>query len=376
MIGSYGHRLIPFLLVLGLFLNGAGDVTAGDGFERTGDIAVGQGPGQMLLGDSLYVCLGEEDAIGVIDSVDRTRVDKIQVGDVPVAMSLLPGGRKMAVACFGSDQVQLLDLTSGRVIQTAAVSDGPRSMALLPRSGLLLVSCYFGGKVDILDVHSLKSVASIEADVGLHHVLATPDEKRAFVMDSSRDRMLVIDLASRQIEKVLTADDGLGVGQWDMKLTPDGRTLVVSNWSSNTLTLIDTGKALVLGQIETGGKGAAPLGLGPRGQLALVGHSEDDSVSLIDLREGRLLGQRNIGRFPFSAAAISPDGRFGLVTNDNARSVSVMQLSPFKEVGRVTTGRIPRTILFQNDSSRAYVANTQGNTISILEPVRREPDSH
>ena len=79
-----------------------------------------------------------------------------------------------------------------------------------------------------------------------------------------------------------------------------------------------------------------------------------------------MLGRASVGRFPFSDVAISPDGRFGLVTNDNERTVSVLSLEPLKELTRLKTGKIPRTILFSPDGSHAYVANTDGGTVTVL----------
>ena len=105
----------------------------------------------------------------------------------------------------------------------------------------------------------------------------------------------VIDTAQRKVIKEITA----GKRPDHLALTPDGRTLYVTNRGSNDVSAIDTQSDQVVATI--------PVGKGPHGiavverqgrLLVAVGNLAETSLSLIDAATNRVIQTIDLGTNP------------------------------------------------------------------------------
>lgn len=141
-------------------------------------------------------------------------------------------------------------------------------------------------------------------------------------------------------------------------LTSDGRTLLVVNPDSNSLTLVGTARRAVLAEV--------PVGLDPRtvavddaGRWAYVANREGDSVSVVDLAPRKVSAEVGVVvspggdrvyvvGLPFDAA-LTPDSDELWVVNAASNDVSVIGLGSGRLVAHIEVGGNPRGIVIAPD---------------------------
>jgi YVTN family beta-propeller protein len=170
-------------------------------------------------------------------------------------------------------------------------------------------------------------------------------------------------------------------------LSPDGRTLVVSNAGQGTqsVQVIDIRTALLVQSLPYSSPNAVYGGVAfaPAGDRVYVSGGGSNLVHVFTVAAGRLteaaplrLPTRNPAGAainPFAAGlAITPDGRRLVVADQLADAVSVVAV----DTGAVSTtavGHLPYGVTLSADGSRAYVADQGGSTVSVVDVSGAEP---
>jgi YVTN family beta-propeller protein len=167
-----------------------------------------------------------------------------------------------------------------------------------------------------------------------------------------------IDLGSLGIDQVIP----VGRVPKFLAATPDGKTLIVSNWCGDDISIIDTGTAREVRRI--------PVGRYPRG-LAITGDSRtayvalmgDGKVATVDLTTGTVVSRTQVG-----AGArhlnLSPDNKNLYVTLNEERSVVKLDVATGLVVGRAVTGSNPRSSAMSVDGTALFVVNYSSATAS------------
>ena len=144
--------------------------------------------------------------------------------------------------------------------------------------------------------------------------------------------------------------------------TPDGRYLLVSNWCSYDLSVVDLATAKEVKRI--------PLGPYPRGiavapdssvaYVAVMGTSDMARIDLSDLSTSWF---RGIGTGP-RHVVISPDGKTLYATLNSEGKVVKIDASAGKVITKVLTGKAPRSMAISTDGLSLYVVNYESDTVS------------
>ena len=147
-------------------------------------------------------------------------------------------------------------------------------------------------------------------------------------------------------------------------ITPDGSTVLVSNWCSMDLSVVDTATAKEVRRI--------PLGPHPRGivvapdgsvaYVAIMGGTDVAKVGLPDLSVGWI---RGVGGSP-RHLVITPDGRTLLATLNRDGKVAKIDTATGRVVARVSTGSAPRSMAISTDGLSVYVVNYESSTVSKI----------
>jgi YVTN family beta-propeller protein len=146
--------------------------------------------------------------------------------------------------------------------------------------------------------------------------------------------------------------------------TPDGRYLLVSNWCSYSVSVIDLGTGRRVAEVPTG---AYPRGIAVTsdGRTAYVAVMGSTSLSVIDLRSLRARGSIPVGEAP-RHVLLDPRGRYLYVTLNDEASVVKVDLRTRRIVDRVVTGEAPRTMAIAPDGRTLYVVNYFADTVSVV----------
>jgi YVTN family beta-propeller protein len=145
-------------------------------------------------------------------------------------------------------------------------------------------------------------------------------------------------------------------------VTPDGRYVLVSNWCSSDLSVIDAASGRV---VRTVALGPYPRGIAvdPSSRTAYVTVMGTTNVAKVDLHTFAVTWISGVGLGP-RHAVISPDGRYLYVSLNRSDAIAKIDLTTDRVVARVTTGSEPRSMTIAPDGRSLYVVNYGSNTVA------------
>ena len=294
-------------------------------------------------GDRFFVSAGDDDAVlEYVGAAGRMRAGRrfalghaqglgLKVKPETAGLAVSPDGRRLLAANVQNDTVSLVDLVTGKVTETdlrPGVIDPKRSGQAggsYPRAAVFVSNtrAYVASERDreviALDVGpSRVRVAARVKTVGQPVALAARAGRLYAALDNS-DAVAVIDtVANRIVETIPTAAPqamlgaakGLGgAGTNALALSPDGRTLLVTNGGENAVAVV------ALGAAAAGAKAAKPS----KGRDADGDGDDDDDKVAGGAKAASVVGLIPTGWYP-TGVAMRPDGRQIYVVNGKSNA--------------------------------------------------------
>ena len=147
-------------------------------------------------------------------------------------------------------------------------------------------------------------------------------------------------------------------------VTPDNHHILVTNWCSFDLSVIDRATFKEVRRIPVG---TDPRGIAvsPDSRTAYVAVMGSSDVARLDLGSFALGWYRGVGRSP-RHVVLSPGGQFLYVTLNRADEVAKLDTGSGAVVARVNTGSRPRSMAISPDGTALYVVNYDSNTVTKL----------
>lgn len=146
--------------------------------------------------------------------------------------------------------------------------------------------------------------------------------------------------------------------------SPDNRLVLVSNWCTWDLSVVDAQANKEIKRIK--------LGKYPRGivvdsasQKAYVAVMGSYDIAIVDLNNFAVAWLKNIGDSP-RHLSIDPAGKYLYATLNGEDRVVKIDLSTGKVLKKVFTGQAPRSMIISDDGQRLYVVNYNSNTVSKI----------
>ena len=139
-------------------------------------------------------------------------------------------------------------------------------------------------RVEVLDVDTGAKVGEVGPMRGIHGIAVVPDLGRGFITAGSDRTVVMFDLRTLKIVKVIT---GLGVKPDAIEYDPQTRRVYVANGASGGITVIDPAKGEIAATVPIEGK-LEGLAFDGRGRLFV--NTEDKSIiQVVDTRTLRPL---------------------------------------------------------------------------------------
>ncbi len=276
------------------------------------------------------------------------------------------------VAAKRGNTLSKVDLATGKEVLRLPSCTNPHELATSPDGQHVALACYGGTSVDIFRTDTLARVASIDLGTnarphgvvwhangdlyataegrksifwlrsplaetrelfefgtgkeGSHMLAVSPDARTAWTTDLGSRTVTRIDLRTRRAPlSVMVGEEPEGIA-----LAPDGQTLWVSARGSNQAFALDPQTMEVRQTIATG-RFPLRIAIRPQGDVAVTSDLQDGSLSIIDT-----------------------------VSNTVIRTIAVS--SPAEAEARFQV-----TILWSDDGSRIYVAETASNTVAEVD---------
>jgi len=267
---------------------------------------------------------------------------QVELGSMPLAMALAPGGRHVVVLLNGwrEQGLQVVDRFSGQVTQTAERPAVFLGLAFAPDSATLYVS---GGYRDLIyrfqwsdGQLALSDSLALDAPGGRRGrrypsgVALSPDGRFLYVAENLGDSLAVIDLSSGQvIQRTATGRYPYGV-----VVARDG-VAYVSAWGGDHVAVFEpAGDSLVAADGIAAGRHPSALLLNADGSRLFVTSASTDRVAVVDTRTRAVTATLEDpaptgpteGSTP-NALALSPDGTRLLVAEADNNAIAVFPLS-------------------------------------------------
>jgi YVTN family beta-propeller protein len=155
-----------------------------------------------------------------------------------------------------------------------------------------------------------------------------------------------------------------------VQASPDGKTVLVTNWCTYDLSVIDTATMKQIARIPVGRypRGIAITADSKRAFVAIMGSTQVKVVDLADLVAGAK-GSQVVHAFATPGRAprhlnLSPDGKLLYVTLNGEGTVAKVDTTTGKVLDRVRTGQAPRSSVLSPDGTALFVVNYESGTVS------------
>jgi len=169
-----------------------------------------------------------------------------------------------------------------------------------------------------------------------------------------------IRVATKRIDQVIH----VGSVPKFVAVTPNDKYLLVSDWCSYALSIVDVRTAKEIKRIPLG---PYPRGIAvdPRSTTAYVAIMGSTEIAKINLRTFTMRWITNVGTSP-RHLVMSPRGRWLYATLNADGTVAKINRRTGRVVARVASGSQPRSMAMAADGQSLYVVNYGSNTVSKI----------
>ena len=168
-----------------------------------------------------------------------------------------------------------------------------------------------------------------------------------------------INTANNQIEDVIR----VGSIPKYLAVTPDSKTLLVTNWTSGDISIINTEKGKEIKRLKLG-RYPRGIAISPKGEVAYIAIMGSNKVAVLNLTSFAISWIRGVGKSP-RHLCLSPNGRVLYVSLNREGKIIKIHLDT-QEMISVKTGRMPRSMSLSSNGRYLYVVNYGSNTLVKL----------
>jgi PQQ-dependent catabolism-associated beta-propeller protein len=273
---------------------------------------------------------------------------------------------RIYVSSEKDNTITVLDGAKGDFVSSPVVCKRPRHMLFLP-DHKLLVACGEDNSIVVWDPAANKVLARLDVGDDPEAFDLSPDGRTVYVSNEEDSALTAYDLAGRKkLFQVKIGGEPEGV-----KASPDGKLVYVTSEVANLVHVIDVAKRAVVKNIAVGKR---PRRLLLAGGELWVTNELDASVSVI--RTGDHTVQGRISFLPTGmrsedvtpvGMALAPDGRTAYVALGRANHVAVVDVATRQVKAYVLVGKRPWGLALSRDGSRLYVTNGQSDDLTIVD---------
>jgi YVTN family beta-propeller protein len=183
-------------------------------------------------------------------------------------------------------------------------------------------------------------------------------------VNAEPSNIVVFDTKARKLVTRIPVD----VNPYELAFSPDGNSLFVSNWASDTVSVIDTLQNRVTGVIDVGAN-PNDMKLSNDGRL-FVACSNDNTIRVIDTKTRRqietisttITSRAPEGSTP-DALALDQTRHLLYVANADNNNIGVIDISNAKRsevVGFIPSGWYPSALALSRDGRKLFIGNSKG----------------
>jgi DNA-binding beta-propeller fold protein YncE len=223
--------------------------------------------------------------IAVIDLASRTLERMIDVGDALAPHGVMMAGDTLWATAELGDAVLAIDPGSGHVER---IDIGGRAHWVAASGGQVFASCKTSDFVVVIDAATRKPVGRITIPNLAEGLAVAPDGATLFVCGHRKGEFYAFDARTHALRKTVPIEGAPGSANQlrRVRVSPDGRTIVVSSLVDCHVAVYDADTLKQIGSLATR---KAPMGFGfaADGRHAFVCCHDDATVMQFELSTGR-----------------------------------------------------------------------------------------
>ncbi len=259
--------------------------------ERLGAVQVGLFPATMsVAADGLLFVVNFNlhgdpvpSSVSAVDTESMVEIARILTCAMPHGSKLSPDDRQHYSVCMMDDQ--LVEIDTRDLAVTRRLYLGPGAERALPRE-----------TTESVTVVGRRPGEDGAPRCGPTWVQPTPDGRRAYVACNRNREVLEVDLEAWAV----TRRFGTGAGPYNLEVTPDGHTLVVTYKGDAEIGVFDLESGTERSVVPTSRRIRHGVAVSPDSRYAFVSiegvGGEPGTVDVVDLRAGERVGSADTGK--------------------------------------------------------------------------------
>ncbi len=361
------------------------------------------------------------------EKIDHSTPEKVETGFIeyktPFNLAITKDGKRLFVACEGSDSVIVVDTATGDVLSEIEIENQPHHVCFSPNESCAFASNRGSDTVSVIDTETYEILNTISVGDEPHEMVTNVEGTLLYVANCGSYDVSVVDLKLQKEIKRLAA----GRGTWGVVRAPDGESVYVTNNlshfvkfrtpSRSEVTVIGTDRSFVTDRYFIPGANLVQgIDFSPDGEFALVtlvrtknlvpmtrviqGWVMNNGIGIL-WKDGRvdqlLLDEVNSFFSDPTDVVITHDGRYGFISGGGIDAVAMLDLSKMKRLlttasdwerkerlpnhlgmsfeyveKRIAVGRSPRGMVVSPDDRYLYVTDGLDDSISVVDIEKRE----
>ena len=288
-----------------------------------------------------------------------------------LALLLLAGSPAGAATLFvtntKSDSVSVIDTNTFEVVATIAVGRGkPNRVVFHPEGRWAWVVYDKSHDLGVIDAETRKLVKRVKIGGNPYNLNFTPDGRHLLVLDwssdSSNDEVIIYDLAAEKI------DGRVEVSTWPAHsvFSRDGKRFYVSGETAGDLTVIDLATRTVVARHVHGGGDAMGLALTADGKTLYAAAGENKAVLKIDTTTNKPIGTIALPGIVHEST-LTLDGRYLYTTLRKANKIAVVDTATDRIVATIPQKGYPDLVTMEPSGRYALVTNRWADLVSVID---------
>lgn len=266
------------------------------------------------------------------------------------------------------DAITLIDVKTLTVKGTIPTCKRGRHIQRMP-DGNVMVACTESNAADILDPASGKSVRRLPLGDEPEAFDLSPDGKTVYVSNEDEGEASFVDAATgKVVKKVKVGKEPEGV-----KVSADGKTLFVTSEVASLVHVIDVDAGKVVKNIKVG-KRPRRMAITPDGKELWVTNELDSSVSIVALDKLEVAGTIKFEVKGARAEDITPvgitmtrDGKRAFVSLGRANHVAFVDVASRKVTDLVLVGKRAWNVTLDKAEKQLWVVNGLSDDVTVVD---------
>jgi YVTN family beta-propeller protein len=312
--------------------------------------------------DLLYVLNSGEASVSVLDPATRQELRRIPMLREPHHLVLAPGGRQLAIADSGGNEIHFVDAATGEVLRRERISN-PYHLEYSPDGRFFVVASLRRDQVDLYDAATLEMLQRFRPGDMPSHIAFSPDSRRVFVTLQGDRAVAAFDLQARTL--LWTAE----VGREPAGIIWHRGRLIVGIMGADHFVSLDPETREVTTAF-TIGRGAHAIFPAPDGRALFATSRVDSRLAEVDPQTLEVRRVWNIPGGP-DCLTFDPEGRVWMTLRWAGRVAMLDPSRPDAVPETVRVGRSPHGIFFKTvrEGIAADFAQSLAGAVSGTRPL-------